>query len=67
MCSYRTHRTHELIVKGVPEKLRGEVWMTYSGAVNEMACNAGYYPNLVQQSKGLDTLATDEIERDLHR
>lgn len=34
--AYRTHKTHELILKGVPEKLRGETWMVYSGAINEV-------------------------------
>ena len=32
-----------------------------------MACNPGYYKSLVRQSLGKDCLATDEIERDLHR
>ena len=34
---YRTHQTHDLLIKGIPEKLKGEVWMTYSGAVNEVS------------------------------
>ena len=33
---YRTHQLQQLILKGVPEKLRGEVWMTFSGAINEV-------------------------------
>ena len=32
-----------------------------------MAGNPGYYKSLVRQSLGKDCLATDEIERDLHR
>ena len=37
MCMYRTHRTHELILKGLPEKYRGEMWMLFSGAQNEVS------------------------------
>lgn len=38
-----------------------------AGAVNDMATHPGYYTELVEQSLGTSTLATDEIERDLHR
>ncbi|XP_052799590.1 TBC1 domain family member 9-like isoform X2 [Mya arenaria] len=67
MVMYRTHKTHELMLKGLPEKYRGEMWMLFSGAINEMATNPGYYANLVSQSSGKCTMATEEIERDLHR
>lgn len=116
-----TRKTRDLIVRGVPEALRGELWMQFSGmsyrrhvsgcgipasdwqhllyllanlcmfgsvtknwvsvgslqhlfcgcvsagAVNDMATHPGYYTELVEQSLGTSTLATDEIERDLHR
>ncbi|KAK7922677.1 hypothetical protein WMY93_009579 [Mugilogobius chulae] len=62
-----TKKTRDLIVRGVPEALRGELWMLFSGAVNDMATHPGYYSELVEQSLGTSTLATDEIERDLHR
>uniref|UniRef100_A0A672JN39 TBC1 domain family member 8B n=1 Tax=Salarias fasciatus TaxID=181472 RepID=A0A672JN39_SALFA len=62
-----TRKTRDLIVRGVPEALRGELWMLFSGAVNDMATHPGYYSELVEQSLGTSTLATDEIERDLHR
>ena len=64
---YRTHATHELVLKGIPEKYRGEMWMVFSGAANELSLHPGYYASLVQQSMGKSSLATDEIERDLHR
>jgi len=32
-----------------------------------MATNPGYYVSMLEQSKDKYTLATDEIERDLHR
>ncbi|XP_076819069.1 TBC1 domain family member 9-like [Clavelina lepadiformis] len=67
VCMYRTPKTRELVMKGVPDSLRGEIWMIYSGAINEMANHEGYYQSLVEESTGKSTLATDEIERDLHR
>ncbi|KAG2456179.1 TBC9B protein, partial [Polypterus senegalus] len=67
VCMYRTSKTRELVLKGIPESLRGELWLLFSGALNEMATYPGYYADLVEQSMGRCTLATEEIERDLHR
>ncbi|KAI1234781.1 TBC1 domain family member 8B, partial [Lamprotornis superbus] len=64
---FRTKKTRDLVVRGIPEALRGELWLLFSGAVNDMASNPGYYPELVEKSLGTCTLATDEIERDLRR
>ncbi|XP_071954671.1 TBC1 domain family member 9-like isoform X2 [Antedon mediterranea] len=67
ICMYRTVETQELIIKGIPESLKGEIWMLFSGAINEMATHPGYYLSLVEQSLGKENIATEEIERDLHR
>ncbi|NXK05052.1 TBC9B protein, partial [Herpetotheres cachinnans] len=67
MCMYRTARTRELVQKGIPENLRGELWLLFSGAWNEMVTHPGYYADLVEKSMGKYNLATEEIERDLHR
>ncbi|XP_054982845.1 TBC1 domain family member 9B isoform X2 [Sorex araneus] len=67
MCMYRTAKTRELVLKGIPESLRGELWLLFSGAWNEMVTHPGYYAQLVAQSMGKYSLATEEIERDLHR
>uniref|UniRef100_A0A3Q1JA17 TBC1 domain family member 9B n=1 Tax=Anabas testudineus TaxID=64144 RepID=A0A3Q1JA17_ANATE len=67
VCMYRTARTRELVLSGIPERLRGELWLLFSGAQNEMASHPGYYGDLVEQAMGLCSLATEEIERDLHR
>jgi len=67
LCSYRTHDVHESILKGIPDTLRGEIWMINSGAVYEMNANVGYYCNLVKETLGRENFTTDEIERDLHR
>lgn len=37
------------------------------GAINEMTTHPGYYEDLVEKSMGKYNLATEEIERDLHR
>lgn len=45
---YRTHKTQELVLKGLPEKYRGEIWMLFSGAVNEVIIYCLSFPlNLV--------------------
>ncbi|KFV94876.1 TBC1 domain family member 9B, partial [Eurypyga helias] len=67
MCMYRTGKTRELVQKGIPENLRGELWLLFSGAWNEMVTHPGYYADLVEKSMGKYNLATEEIERDLHR
>ncbi|XP_063288033.1 TBC1 domain family member 8B [Pelobates fuscus] len=64
---FRTKRTRSLVLRGIPETLRGELWLLFSGAVNDMAANPGYYTEVVEKSFGTCTLATDEIERDLRR
>uniref|UniRef100_A0A8C5X6K3 TBC1 domain family member 8B n=1 Tax=Malurus cyaneus samueli TaxID=2593467 RepID=A0A8C5X6K3_9PASS len=64
---FRTKKTRDLVVRGIPEALRGELWLLFSGAINDMASNPGYYTELVEKSLGTCTLATDEIERDLRR
>ncbi|XP_064181968.1 TBC1 domain family member 9B [Anguilla rostrata] len=67
VCMYRTSKTRELVLNGIPENLRGELWLLFSGAENEMATHPGYYGELVEQAMGHCSLATEEIERDLHR
>jgi len=67
---FRTQELYgDLLIKGIPDKLRCEVWMTLSGAVHEkIAHGNGYYASMVEQSSSAPkTLANDEIERDLHR
>lgn len=31
VCMYRTAKTRELVLKGIPEGLRGELWLLFSG------------------------------------
>ncbi|XP_043913562.1 TBC1 domain family member 8B [Protopterus annectens] len=67
VCMFRTKKTRDLVIRGIPENLRGELWLLFSGAVNDMATHPGYYNELVEESMGTCSLATDEIERDLRR
>ncbi|KAL2731408.1 TBC1 domain family member 9-like isoform X2 [Vespula squamosa] len=68
---YRTVEMAKLVIQGIPQSLRGEVWLTFSGnrkcALNEMAINSGLYKSLVDKSLGKSCQANEEIERDLHR
>lgn len=64
---YRVTKTRELILQGIPDELRNELWLLYSGAINEKETNPGYYEKLVEKSMSLQNIASDEIERDLHR
>uniref|UniRef100_A0A4W4GDU4 TBC1 domain family member 9 n=1 Tax=Electrophorus electricus TaxID=8005 RepID=A0A4W4GDU4_ELEEL len=67
VCMYRTEKTKDLVLHGIPENMRGELWLLFSGAINEVATHPGYYQDLVEKSMGKYNLATEEIERDLHR
>ncbi|XP_037328357.2 TBC1 domain family member 9 [Pungitius pungitius] len=67
VCMYRTEKTRDLVLKGIPESMRGDLWLLFSGAINEMATHPGYYEDVVEKSMGKYNLATEEIERDLHR
>ncbi|KAL0963691.1 hypothetical protein UPYG_G00309630 [Umbra pygmaea] len=64
---FRTEKTQKLVGMGIPESLRGELWMTFSDASSELSCHPDYYAALVTESMGRSSLATEEIERDLHR
>ena len=64
---YRTEETSQLIMKGIPNKWRRQIWMTFSGSVFDMERNPGYYEKLAARAVKRKSLANDEIERDLHR
>ncbi|CAF1518991.1 unnamed protein product, partial [Adineta steineri] len=67
---YRTNELYELIFQGIPDSLRNELWLIFSGAIHDKAANPNIYHKLVQQSSLVKTYhdsTNDEIERDLYR
>lgn len=64
---YRTCGGGELVVRGVPDALRGELWGVFSGAGLRRAAGRGEYRRLVEQALVERSQANEEIERDLHR
>ncbi|XP_044119609.1 TBC1 domain family member 8 isoform X3 [Neovison vison] len=67
VCMFRTEKIRKLVAMGIPESLRGKLWLLFSDAVTDLASHPGYYGNLVEESMGKSCLVTEEIERDLHR
>ncbi|XP_055625548.1 TBC1 domain family member 9 [Toxorhynchites rutilus septentrionalis] len=64
---FRTTETINLVIDGIPDQLRREVWMIFSGAVHMKLMHPGLYMDLVQRAKDQQTSTFEEIERDLHR
>uniref|UniRef100_A0A8C1WPY1 TBC1 domain family, member 9 (with GRAM domain) n=1 Tax=Cyprinus carpio TaxID=7962 RepID=A0A8C1WPY1_CYPCA len=73
LCIKRILKSFYLIITHLCRNLMCSCWIKFfdfshfSGAQNEMATHTGYYASLVEQAMGKCTLATEEIERDLHR
>ena len=64
---YKTTELYELILEGLPDKYRCELWLVFSGAIHQKNTNPFLYKNLVNQSEDDFEVTMDEIERDLHR
>jgi TBC1 domain family member 8/9 len=45
----RTSDTANLVIEGIPEDLRQEMWMIFSGAIHEKNNNPGKYQDLVEE------------------
>ncbi|CAI5772080.1 Hypothetical predicted protein [Podarcis lilfordi] len=67
VCMFRTEKIRKLVAMGIPESLRGKLWLFFSDAATDLYTHPGYYENLVEVSLGMCCIATEEIERDLHR
>ncbi|XP_013009777.1 TBC1 domain family member 8 isoform X3 [Cavia porcellus] len=67
VCMFRTEKIRKLVAMGIPEALRGRLWLLFSDAVTDLESHPGYYGKLVEESLGRSCLVTEEIERDLHR
>lgn len=64
---YRTTEVAKLVLEGIPDGLRMDIWMSFSGSANEQASRPGYYRKMVDKALKTKSTANDEIERDLHR
>ncbi|XP_043086423.1 TBC1 domain family member 8 isoform X2 [Puntigrus tetrazona] len=64
---FRTDKIRKLVALGIPESLRGELWLNFSDACSSLAAHPSYYTDLLEKCRGETSIATEEIERDLHR
>ncbi|CAF1312878.1 unnamed protein product, partial [Rotaria sordida] len=67
---YRTNELYELLFQGIPNSLRNELWLLFSGAIYDKEVNLNIYRKYVYESSNVkndhDTI-NEEIERDLYR
>lgn len=64
---FRTTDTANLVLDGIPDALRQNIWMIFSGALHDKEMNPGLYEDLVEKAMSKRSTTHDEIERDLHR
>lgn len=64
---FRTTDTANLVIDGIPDALRQNIWMIFSGALHDKEMNPGLYEDLVEKAMSKHSTTHDEIERDLHR
>jgi Ca2+-binding EF-hand superfamily protein len=58
---------HKLIRVGLPNRLRGEVWEVSAGSFFSRLRNPNLYAKTLSKFSGQESLAIDEIEKDLNR
>jgi hypothetical protein len=58
---------HKLIRVGLPNRLRGEMWELTSGSLYQRLEAPTLYADTLEKFEGRDSLAIDEIEKDLNR
>ncbi|PFH55405.1 hypothetical protein XA68_18401 [Ophiocordyceps unilateralis] len=58
---------HKLIRVGLPNRLRGEIWELTSGSLYLRLENPTLYADTLEKFRGQESLAIDEIEKDLNR
>ncbi|KAK3330881.1 hypothetical protein B0H66DRAFT_490717 [Apodospora peruviana] len=58
---------HKLIRVGLPNRLRGEIWELTSGSIYLRLENPTLYADTLAKFEGQESLAIDEIEKDLNR
>ncbi|KAL9085915.1 MAG: hypothetical protein Q9165_007398 [Trypethelium subeluteriae] len=63
----RQPKVHKLIRVGLPNRLRGEIWELTSGSLYLRLQNPKVYTETLAKFSGQESLAIDEIEKDLNR
>jgi Ca2+-binding EF-hand superfamily protein len=58
---------HKLIRVGLPNRLRGEIWEVSAGSFFSRLRNPNLYATTLSKFSGQESLAIDEIEKDLNR
>ncbi len=58
---------HKLIRVGLPNRLRGEIWEISSGSLYTRLRSPNLYTETLSKHSGKDSLAIEEIEKDLNR
>lgn len=58
---------HKLIRVGLPNRLRGEIWELTSGSIYLRLEEPNLFSDTLNKFEGQDSLAIDEIEKDLNR
>lgn len=58
---------HKLIRVGLPNRLRGEIWELTSGSIYLRLENPSLFNDTLNKFEGQESLAIDEIEKDLNR
>ncbi|XP_065191031.1 TBC1 domain family member 9-like [Sycon ciliatum] len=65
---YRNTQIMDLVLKGIPDSLRAELWLCSSGAMNDLQTHPNYYCKLTLRAMSeVPVAVAEEIERDLHR
>ncbi|GAA5978525.1 hypothetical protein JCM11641_007973 [Rhodosporidiobolus odoratus] len=56
-----------LVLVGLPNRLRGEMWELTCGSMFLRLHNPGVYEQILRDNEGRRSASTDDIEKDLHR
>jgi hypothetical protein len=56
-----------LVLVGLPNRLRGEMWELTCGSMFLRLHNPGIYAQILKDNEGRRSASTDDIEKDLHR
>ena len=56
-----------LVLVGLPNRLRGEIWELTCGSMFLRLGNPGRYAQILRDHEGRRSSSTDDIEKDLHR